>query len=152
MGASGSASAITYSPGASREEIFRLFEIAKREDVPIYVHVRGENSGGTLGAFQEVIANAASTGASLHIVHMNSSAQRACKDDAEDDPRCPASRVWMSRPNLILTPPALHASSQRCSIRGRDCRMRNMVDSSGCSPASGSTPRVSSGFAKREAG
>ena len=34
---------ITYSPGASREEIFRLFEIAKREDVPIYVHVRGEN-------------------------------------------------------------------------------------------------------------
>ena len=35
---------ITYSPGASREEIFRLFEIAKREDVPIYVHVRGENS------------------------------------------------------------------------------------------------------------
>ena len=70
---------ITYSPGASREEIFRLFEIAKREDVPIYVHVRGENSGGTLGAFQEVIANAASTGASLHIVHMNSSANELAR-------------------------------------------------------------------------
>ncbi len=70
---------ITYSPGASREEIFRLFEIAKREDVPIYVHVRGENSGGTVGAFQEVIANAASTGASLHIVHMNSSADELAR-------------------------------------------------------------------------
>ena len=70
---------ITYSPGASREEIFRLFEIAKREDVPIYVHVRGENSGGTLGAFQEVLANAASTGASLHIVHMNSSADELAR-------------------------------------------------------------------------
>lgn len=65
---------ITYTPGASREEILRLFELAAAEGVPIYVHIRGQNSGGTLGAFQEVIANAAATGASLHIVHMNSSA------------------------------------------------------------------------------
>jgi dihydroorotase len=65
---------ITYTPGASRKEILRLFEVAKRESVPIYVHLRGEGSGGTLGAFQECIANAATTGASLHIVHMNSSA------------------------------------------------------------------------------
>ena len=70
---------ITYSPGASRQEIFRLFEISKQEEVPIYVHVRGENSGGTLGAFQEVLANAATTGASLHIVHMNSSADELAK-------------------------------------------------------------------------
>jgi dihydroorotase len=65
---------ITYSPGATREEILRIFEVAKERDVPIYVHLRGENSGGTLGAFQECIADAAATGASLHIVHMNSSA------------------------------------------------------------------------------
>ena len=65
---------ITYTPGATREEILRLFEVARRERVPIYVHLRGEGSGGTLGAFQEVIADAAATGASLHIVHMNSSA------------------------------------------------------------------------------
>jgi dihydroorotase len=65
---------ITYTPGASREEILNIFELARSENVPIYVHLRGEGSGGTLGAFQEVIANAASTGASLHIVHMNSSA------------------------------------------------------------------------------
>jgi dihydroorotase len=65
---------ITYTPGATREEILRLFEVAKERRVPIYVHLRGAGSGGTLGAFQECIANAAATGASLHIVHMNSSA------------------------------------------------------------------------------
>ncbi len=65
---------ITYTPGASRAEIFRIFQAAAERTVPIYVHVRGLNSGGTLGAFQEVLSNAASTGASLHIVHMNSSA------------------------------------------------------------------------------
>jgi len=65
---------ITYTPGASRLEIMRLFQLAARRGVPAYVHVRGKDSGGTLGAFQEVIANAASTGASAHIVHMNSSA------------------------------------------------------------------------------
>jgi dihydroorotase len=65
---------ITYTPGASREEIFDLFELAAERGVPIYVHTRGENSGGTLGAFQEVLADAAATGASLHIVHMNSTA------------------------------------------------------------------------------
>jgi N-acyl-D-aspartate/D-glutamate deacylase len=65
---------ITYTPGASRTEILRLFELAAARGVPAYVHLRGANSGGTLGAFQEVIANAAATGASVHIVHMNSSA------------------------------------------------------------------------------
>jgi N-acyl-D-aspartate/D-glutamate deacylase len=70
---------ITYTPGASRTEILRLFELAATRGVPAYVHLRGENSGGTLGAFQEVIANAAATGASVHIVHMNSSADEAAR-------------------------------------------------------------------------
>ena len=65
---------ITYTPGASRVEVLRLFRLAAQRGVPAYVHLRGANSGGTLGAFQEAIANAASTGASVHIVHMNSSA------------------------------------------------------------------------------
>ena len=64
---------ITYTPGASRTEVFRLFELAERLGVAAYVHVRADNSDGLLGPFQEVIALAASTGASLHIVHMNSS-------------------------------------------------------------------------------
>jgi dihydroorotase len=70
---------ITYTPGASREEIFRIFELAEERGVPIYVHLRGESSGGTLGAFQECIADAAATGASLHIVHMNSSADELAR-------------------------------------------------------------------------
>ncbi|HXV64438.1 MAG TPA: amidohydrolase family protein [Vicinamibacteria bacterium] len=70
---------ITYTPGASREEILALFELAAANGVPIYVHTRGEGSGGTLGAFQEVIADAAVTGASLHIVHMNSSAGESAR-------------------------------------------------------------------------
>ncbi len=70
---------ITYTPGASRLEIFRLFQLAEREGVAAYVHLRGENSGGIVGAFQEVIALAASTGASLHIVHMNSSANEEAR-------------------------------------------------------------------------
>ena len=65
---------ITYTPGASRIEILRLFESAAAQDVPAYVHLRSAGSGGTLGPFQEVIANAAATGASLHIVHLNSTA------------------------------------------------------------------------------
>jgi len=70
---------ITYTPGASREEILEVFELAEKRGVPIYVHLRGENSGGTLGAFQEVLADASVTGASLHIVHMNSTAGESAK-------------------------------------------------------------------------
>lgn len=74
---------ITYTPGASRTEIYRVFQLAAAQGAPAYVHVRGENSGGTLGAFQEVISNALATGASLHIVHMNSSANELAQTTLE---------------------------------------------------------------------
>jgi dihydroorotase len=57
-----------YYPGASRLEIFNVFEFAAKKSVPIFTHVRSMG----LDAMQEVVANAASTGASLHIVHVNS--------------------------------------------------------------------------------
>ncbi|MEB2361551.1 MAG: amidohydrolase family protein [Bryobacterales bacterium] len=57
-----------YYPAASREEIFRVFQMAARWKVPIFVHVRSMS----VDAMQEVIANAAAAGASLHIVHVNS--------------------------------------------------------------------------------
>ena len=57
-----------YYPGASREEIFRVFQMAKRWNVPIFTHVRSM----AVDAMQEVIANAAATGVALHIVHVNS--------------------------------------------------------------------------------
>jgi N-acyl-D-aspartate/D-glutamate deacylase len=60
--------ATQYYPAASREEIFRVFQMAARWKVPIFTHVRSM----TVDAMQEVIADAAATGASLHIVHVNS--------------------------------------------------------------------------------
>ena len=60
--------ATQYYPAASREEIFRVFQMAARWKVPIFTHVRSMG----VDAMQEVIANAAATGASLHIVHVNS--------------------------------------------------------------------------------
>lgn len=66
---------ITYTPGASRLEILRLFQLAAVRGVAAYVHLRSAgDSDGRLGAFQEVIANAAVTGAAVHVVHLNSSA------------------------------------------------------------------------------
>jgi N-acyl-D-aspartate/D-glutamate deacylase len=67
-GALGLGLAHQYYPAASREEIFRVFQMAERWKVPIFTHVRSMN----VDAMQEVIANAAATGASLHIVHVNS--------------------------------------------------------------------------------
>jgi N-acyl-D-aspartate/D-glutamate deacylase len=58
-----------YYPGVSYDEIFRLFQFAAGQDAPIYTHVREMGVTG----MQEVVANAIATGASLHIVHMNSS-------------------------------------------------------------------------------
>ncbi|MEO8126094.1 MAG: amidohydrolase family protein, partial [Bryobacteraceae bacterium] len=55
-------------PGATREEIFQVFKMAQRWKVPIFTHVRSMG----VDAMQEVIADAAATGVSLHIVHVNS--------------------------------------------------------------------------------
>jgi len=58
-----------YYPGVTYDEIFRVFQFAAGEEVPIYTHVRSMG----VSAMQEVIANSVATGAALHIVHMNSS-------------------------------------------------------------------------------
>jgi len=58
-----------YYPGVTYDEIFRVFQFAAGHKVPIYTHVRDMG----VAPMQEVIANAVATGASLHIVHMNSS-------------------------------------------------------------------------------
>ncbi|MDC0160152.1 amidohydrolase family protein [Gemmatimonadales bacterium] len=68
-GALGIGMAHQYYPGASRDEIYRVFQYAGKEQFTIYTHVRSMG----VDAIQEVVANAASTGAPLHIVHLNSS-------------------------------------------------------------------------------
>lgn len=62
-----------YLPGATRGEIFRVYQMAGKWGVPVYTHVRGRGEEGV----QEAIANAAGSGASLHIVHLNSSTRGA---------------------------------------------------------------------------
>ena len=62
---------IAYTPTASPEEILDLFYIAARYKRPIFVHMRG---GNVIASLQEVIADAAASGAPLHIVHINSMA------------------------------------------------------------------------------
>lgn len=79
-GALGVGFGIAYTPGASREEILRLFRVAARHGVPCFVHLRegGHDpvTGGGVAALQEVIADAAATGAALHVVHVTSMGQR----------------------------------------------------------------------------
>jgi len=62
-----------YLPGATRGEVFRVYQMAARWKVPIYTHVRGRGEEGV----QEAIADAAGTGASVHVVHLNSSTRGA---------------------------------------------------------------------------
>lgn len=75
---------IGYVPGATRLEILRVFEVAADSGVAVYAHLRGpNNTAGVIDNFQEVIANAAITGASLHLVHLNSSANVHAKTALE---------------------------------------------------------------------
>ena len=66
-----------YTPGASREEIYRMFELAAKRGVTVFIHVRSgvpDEPRHAVGAMQEALANAAVTGSSLHIVHVTSMA------------------------------------------------------------------------------
>ncbi len=73
---------LSYTPGVTHDELLHLFEVAAGHGAPSFVHLRSSGDfvrGGTLAPFQEVIANAAITGAALHIVHLNSSAGSAAE-------------------------------------------------------------------------
>ena len=76
-GALGFGFGLSYTPGASHRELLELFGVAAAADAPTHVHLRSQGDfrrGGALAPLQEVIANAAATGAAVHVVHLNSSA------------------------------------------------------------------------------
>jgi N-acyl-D-aspartate/D-glutamate deacylase len=77
-GALGIGLGIAYVPGASREEILRSFSLAAGMSVPVFAHQRssGKIEPDSLAGLQELIANAAITGASLHVAHISSSGLR----------------------------------------------------------------------------
>lgn len=67
---------IQYVPGASRLEVIDMFRLAAERKVPVYTHVRSGgrvDPGSSIESVSEVIGAAAISGASLHIVHINSS-------------------------------------------------------------------------------
>jgi len=76
QGALGLGFGINYTAGATREEIYRLFQLARANGVTGFVHSRfmaESELGGSVDAIQELLSNAAATGAGLHIVHIGSS-------------------------------------------------------------------------------
>ena len=74
-GALGIGFGINYVPTTTRAEVFDLFALAAERGVANYVHIRHGGAiepGSGVGALQEVLADAAGTGASLHVVHITS--------------------------------------------------------------------------------
>ena len=64
-----------YTPAAGRDELLRVFELAARRKALAFIHMRSAGEvepGGSIDALQEVLANVAATGASVHIVHITS--------------------------------------------------------------------------------
>ncbi|MDX1406207.1 MAG: amidohydrolase family protein [Woeseiaceae bacterium] len=75
-GAVGIGFGINYTPGASYEEVFALFEVAAAEGVPCHLHARYKGNVFPLTmslATMEVIAMAAATGAQAQLAHLISS-------------------------------------------------------------------------------
>jgi Amidohydrolase family len=76
-GALGIGSGTQYAPGITRGEMLDLTRVAARWHACVFTHIRYGSlvePGSTLEAVQEQIANAAITGACVHIVHINSMA------------------------------------------------------------------------------
>jgi N-acyl-D-aspartate/D-glutamate deacylase len=70
---------IQYTPGATRSEVIDIFRLAAERRLPVYTHVRSNGRvepGSSIESISEVIGAAAITGASLHIVHINSTCAR----------------------------------------------------------------------------
>ena len=70
---------IQYTPGATRLEVIDMFRVAAERGLPVYTHMRSAGRiepGSSIEAVSEVIGAAAVTGASLHIVHINSTCLR----------------------------------------------------------------------------
>jgi len=76
QGALGLGMGLAYTPKVTPEEALNLFYLAAKWKRPVFVHMRypGSLTPGVVDSLQEMIADAAITGAPLHIVHINSMA------------------------------------------------------------------------------
>ena len=73
-GALGIGMGIAYEPPATRDEVLGIVRIAAERKTPVFVHMRngGPVEPGVIDALQEMIGDAAATGASVHVVHVTS--------------------------------------------------------------------------------
>jgi N-acyl-D-aspartate/D-glutamate deacylase len=74
-GALGIGMGIQYTPDATRLEVIDMFRLAAQRKAPVYTHIRSfgrMEPGSAIESVEEVIGAAAISGASLHIVHINS--------------------------------------------------------------------------------
>jgi len=75
-GALGVGMGIQYTPGVTRWEVIEMFRLAAERSMPVYTHIRSNGKiepGSNIESVSEVIGAAAVSGASLHVVHINSS-------------------------------------------------------------------------------
>jgi len=78
-GGIGAGLALEYTPGVGYDEVYRIFRFMAANRAPVTVHVRRARGDkvpphSNLVAIEEVLADAAATGAALHIVHITPSA------------------------------------------------------------------------------
>ncbi|MGE0582804.1 MAG: amidohydrolase family protein [Steroidobacteraceae bacterium] len=79
-GAIGIGSGTQYAPGISRKEMLDVTRVAGQTGSCLFTHIRHGSlvePGSTLEAIQEAVANAAMTGACVHVAHINSMAMSA---------------------------------------------------------------------------
>jgi len=78
-GAIGIGSGTQYAPGITRREMFDVTAVAAKTATCLFTHIRYGSlvePGSAFEALQENIANAATTGACVHVAHINSMAMR----------------------------------------------------------------------------
>ena len=75
-GALGVGMGLEYTPGATRLEVIRMFQLAASRRLPVFVHIRSAGRtepGSSIESVSEMIAASAISWAPVHIVHVNSS-------------------------------------------------------------------------------
>jgi len=85
QGALGIGVGLAYTPTVTAAEALDLFYLAAKWKRPVFVHMRypGSLTPGVVDSLQEMIADAAITGASVHIVHINSMANAKTREALE---------------------------------------------------------------------
>ena len=82
-GALGIGIGLEYAPGMTRRELIEVFRLAESLGAPVFVHARSsglKDPGSGFESVAELVGAAAITGASVHVVHVNST----CMKDAPE--------------------------------------------------------------------